>query len=202
MSAVKKPAVKVKTQTDVYLELAKRHSPIWVPIAMVLFFILLVAWPSSRKLSDLNIKIGEKENIITTVKRSDIDVKKTKEELEAYKVKVVEFEKRLPTRLKTTLLIETLEEITKQSKLKFSSLEPSPIKKYELKETNDVFVELPVKIRLKCGYYELVDFLKKIETAKQLMKVADLSIRDDPAQDFEHNIEFSISAFSRGGVGD
>jgi Tfp pilus assembly protein PilO len=115
---------------------------------------------------------------------------------------VSEFDKRLPTRLKTTLIIETLQEITKQAKLKFSSLEPAPIKKHELKETKDVFVELPVKIKLKCSYYDLVDFLEKIETAKQLMKVADLSIRDDPTNDWEHSIEFSISAFSRGESGD
>lgn len=185
-----------------YAALAIRHSPVLGPAAMALLFIILIMWPVSQRLSKLSTDIKEKENIIMTVKRGSIDVKKTKKELEEFKIKVVEFEKRLPPRIKTNLIIETLQEITQQSKLKFSSLEPAPVKKYELKETKDMFIELPVRIRLKCGYYDLVDFLEKIEAAKQLMKISELSIRDDPGQDWDHNIEFLISAYSRGDSSD
>ena len=185
-----------------YAALVIHHSPVLGPVVMALFFIILIMWPVSQRLSKLSTDIKEKENIIMTVKRGSIDVKKTKKELEEFKIKVVEFEKRLPPRIKTNLIIETLQEITQQSKLKFSSLEPAPVKKYELKETKDMFIELPVRIRLKCGYYDLVDFLEKIEAAKQLMKISELSIRDDPGQDWDHNIEFLISAYSRGDSSD
>ena len=109
-------------------------------------------------------------------------------------------EKKLPQRIKTTLTIETLKGITEKAKLKFSSIEPAAVNKYIIKETNDVFVELPIRIRIRCGYYDLVDFIKKIETANQLMKISDLSIKDDASNDWEHSVDFLVSSFSREGA--
>ena len=197
MSAIK-TVKKTTPALSPYVALAIHHSPVAGPVVMVLLFVILIMWPFSKKISEISTGIQEKENIITTVKRSSVDIQKTKKELAEFKIKVAEFEKRLPTRIKTSLIIETLQEITQKSKLKFSSLEPAPVKKYELKETKDMFIELPVRIRLKCGYYDLIDFLEKIEAAKQLMKVSELSIRSDPSQSWDHNIEFLISAYSRG----
>lgn len=189
---------KGNTQTDFLIARAIQFSPIWAPILVIIICIAFIIWPALTKFSTLSAKIIETENTLTTVARSTADLAKMSSELEILRQKATEFENRLPSRMKTTLIIETLQEITKKSKLKFSSLEPVPIKKYTIEGTKDVFVELPVKVKLNCGYYDLIDFIKKIETANQLMKIADLTIRDDPTQDWEHTVEFSISAFSKG----
>ncbi len=185
-------------QIDLLIARAIQYSPFWAPALITVVLIAAMVWPAYSKFSVLCAKITEKENTLTTVARSTADLVRMTSELETFRKKVVEFESKLPSRMKTTLIIETLQEITKKSKLKFSSLEPLPIKKYTIEGTKDVFVELPVKVKLNCGYYDLIDFLKKIETANQLMKIADLNIRDDPSLDWEHIVEFSISAFSKG----
>ncbi|MFA5060364.1 MAG: type 4a pilus biogenesis protein PilO [Candidatus Omnitrophota bacterium] len=196
------PARKQATPLDDYLNLAIKHSPILAPILVVILGIAVLIWPSYQKLSTIKASIKEKQDILTMVDRSSADVSKMQKELEIFKNKVVEFETRLPKRIKTNLIIETLQEITEKASLKFSSLEPTTIRKHVIAETNDTFVELPIRVRLRCGYYEMVNFLKKIETAKQLMKISDLVIIDDPAADWDHGIEFTISAFSRGENGD
>ena len=64
------------------------------------------------------------------------------------------------------------------------------------------FVELPVQVKLRCGYYDLVDFLKKIEQADQLMKISNIQVKNNPSHNWEHTVEFAISAFSRGESGE
>ena len=191
-------AKKSSTKFDKYVNFVKLHATFFIPGAIAIFMILVLLIPSLFKLMAMSSSIKQKENRVVTVIRSNEDLARKKTELENFKIKVKEFENRLPERTKTTLIIETLQEVTKKSKLKFSSLDPAPIKKHVLKETDDVFVELPVRMKIVCGYFDLIDFLKKIETANQLMKITNLSIKDDSSQGWEHSIELSISAFSRG----
>lgn len=184
---------------NIYVNLAIKHAPVLAPALTVVLAVSFLIWPAFARLERVSHEISEKETAIITATRSNADLDNMQKDLEIFKGKVVEFESRLPKRLKTTLIIETLQEITKQSKLKFNSLEPAPIKRYVLEETKDVFVELPVRVRLNCGYWDLIDFLAKIETANQLMKITDLVIRKDPASEWDQQIEFTISAFSKGG---
>ena len=185
-----------------YLNQAITSSPLWIPIMVFLLCLSFFIWPKINKLFILSKGYSEKKNSVSLASRSNTDLDKVKKDFEDIKKKADNLENRLPTRIKTTFIIETLQEITKQSKLKFSSLEPASIKKYNLEETKETFVELPVRVRLNCGYWDLIDFLRKIESASQWMKITDLNIKDDPSSEWEHSVEFSISAFSKGGAGD
>lgn len=185
-------------QMQAVVSLAIRYAALWIPGLIFFLFLSLFAVPSIVKWAGLNKDIVAKKNSQVMAERNKIDIARMKNDLEKFKKKVEEFEKRLPRQIQTNLIIETLQQITEKSGVKFSSLEPVPIKKYTLTETNDVFVELPVRVKLNCSYYDLIDFLKKIETADQLMKIGDITIKDDPGSDWEHAIEFSISAFSKG----
>lgn len=193
---IKRPQ-KASEPSDIVINLAVKYSPLWLPGLAFVILTMLFVWPSLRTLLKLSHDIQEKENIVINVTRNSANFSKTKTQIRDLLKKATELEGKLPTRTNTNLIFDTLQEITKRSKLKFSSLDPLPIKKHTLEQTNDLFVELPVRIRLNCGYYDLIDFLGKIETADQLMKITDLSIKDDPNQEWDHAVELSISAFSR-----
>ena len=185
-----------------YAILFIRYSAVLIPSMVAFFLFLLFLLPVLTKFLSTSRMVAQKQSDIVTAERSTVDVAKMKEDLERFRKTVVEFEKRLPKRMKTTLTIETLQEITEKSRLKFASLEPLPLKKYIIPETGDVFIEVPIRVRLNCGYYDLIEFLKNIETAGQLMKVADLTIRRSAVSPWEHAIEFSISAYSQGASSD
>ncbi len=175
-----------------------RYASLLIPVAVIFLGVCFLIIPSVFRLILTSQNITQKENEVVTVDRSHIDLQNLQAEYERYQVKAVELGKKLPQRLKTNLIIETLREITEKSKLKFSSLEPLPIKKYVYEPTKSVFVELPVKVKLNCGFYDFVDFLKQIETASQMMKIGDFVIRSNPSSDWDHDIELTISAFSKG----
>lgn len=198
MPAVKRIIKKAPSTKEIYREFAIRHSPIVGPAAVALFCLIFFVGPAAGKSFKLSRSIALKKSDIATAIRSNADVKETQENLVVFRKKVEEFEKRLPKRRKTSLIIETMQQITEKAKLKFSSLDPLPLKEYELKDTNDVFIELPIKVTLKCGYYDMADFLQKIEAAPQLMKITNFNMKDDPSSDWEHSIEFVISAYSKG----
>ncbi len=185
-----------------YAETFIRYSPLWIPAFILFLFFVSYGFSATLQFISLSRNIAQNHQYLSLTERSNADVAKIREDLEVFRRKVDEFESKLPTRIKTTLIIETLQEITRKSKLQFSSLEPLPIIRHQLKETGDVFVELPVKIKLNCSYYDLVEFIKRIETADQLMKITNLNIKDDPNFDWKHNIEFSVSAFSKGDGGE
>lgn len=175
-----------------------RYASILIPFAVIFIGVSLLLAPSIFRIILISQNIAQKENEAVTVDRGQSDLKNLQKEYEQYQVKASELGKKLPQRLKTNLIIETLREITEKSKLKFSSLEPLPIKKYVYEPTKSVFVELPVKVKLNCGFYDFVDFLKQIETALQMMKIGDFVIRSSPSSDWDHDIELTISAFSKG----
>ncbi len=187
---------------DAYVALAVRYLPLWLPVLLLIVFISAVGWPLSLKLISLSQGIIRKQNEITTAVRNKSDTAKMNDDLAIFRKKVDEFENKLPTRVKNTLLTETLQEITSRSKVKFNALEPQSVKRYEIEETNDAFVELPVKVKLNCSYFDMVDFIQKIETASQFMKITDLRIKNDPSDEWDHAIEMTISAYSKEGSGE
>ena len=68
--------------TNMYVGLAIRYSPIWVPALVVMIFVGVLIWPAVSKVSSLSRGIVQQQNWITTADRSNADVKKMKEELE------------------------------------------------------------------------------------------------------------------------
>ncbi len=180
-----------------YLGLGVRYSYLWIPVLAVLFFYSGVVRPKLDEVKKINRTINEKTTMVNTVTAGKARVEKIRQELVEFKFRVDEFEGRLPERLTSNLILETLQELTKRTDLQFSSLEPSKEIRHVLEKTRDVFIELPVRITLKSDYYDLIQFLKNIETAKQFMKITDLSIKNNPVNEWEHAVQFSVRTFSR-----
>lgn len=70
----------------------------------------------------------------------------------------------------------------------------SPLEKTEVKteESDTVHLELPINVKMECGYDELVEFLKKVESADKIILVTSLKIQGNPQDVWEHNIELSL----------
>src|SRR3989338_959432 len=90
--------------TELYINLAIRYSPIWVPCAVVVLFLSFLLVPFISKASKLSRQIEEKSNFITMAERSNKDIAQMTKDLVILRKKVVEFENRLPQRMKTTLI--------------------------------------------------------------------------------------------------
>lgn len=164
---------------------------------LILLFALLVFIPQGRKISRIYGEIKEKSDIMVTTERTYFDLSKLKKELVDLEKKAAEYDRRLPVLVETNMLIDSLKAITRQSRLKFTSIEPVGIVNFDLPDTGDYYYELPIKIKLKCGFFDLLDFMERIEASKQLMEITALAIKSNTESPWEHDVEIVISNFAR-----
>jgi len=172
-------------------------APFAVLVLIIIIFFSFIFLPLNRKLSDLKTQIRSKESVLVRFERSGVDFNKLTTDIKELEVKITEYEKKLLEGKQADILIDTLKDITAESYIKFSSIEPQTPKKFSLTKQKDIYFELPIKVKLKSGYYELIDFLAKIEKAGRLMKITDLEIKGSSGNIWEHSVLLLISTFSR-----
>lgn len=177
-------------------------APLIIVGAILIVIVSSIFLPASKKLAKLGSDITAKKNLLLSVEKTARDIEKIKSELAALKEKSSAYEKQLPSEIRASLLIETLKDITEQAQLQFVSIEPQTIKKINLSGSGALFLDLPIKIKLKCGFYELIRFLTQIEKSDRLMKITDLSIKSSSRDFWEHDIEVMISTYASGVVSD
>jgi Tfp pilus assembly protein PilO len=146
----------------------------------------------------LSKEIEDKRNALTIAEKGSANLDETKKENDELEKKSAELEKKFPRLVETTLLIDTLKDITEESKLKFASIEPLPQIDHELKGQKDFYMELPIKVRLNCNFEDAIKFIQKIESSSRLMKIREFSIKSNPQDVWEHNVVVIISTFSIG----
>lgn len=164
-------------------------------IVVILFF-NFIFWPQNQKLNELIYKVKEKTLLFSRIEKNVNNIGALRKEIDSLEKRVAQLEEKLPEQIEANLLIETLKDITEEANIKFVSIEPKNTKKFELAGQKQVYLELPITVKLKCGYEELLSFVKNIENSKRLMKVSDLSIKTNPQSTWEHAAEITISTFS------
>ncbi len=70
----------------------------------------------------------------------------------------------------------------------------NPLEKVEIKipNSNDVYLELPITLKLECNFYQLLAFLNNIEALKKTALINKIKIQSDPKNIWEHDIEISL----------
>jgi Tfp pilus assembly protein PilO len=114
-----------------------------------------------------------------------------KSELEKINAKILSIEKGFSSNIEEIFL--QLNKFAVESGASLKTITPSDKKRVEIPGSKDSYIELPVTIRLQCGYRELVTFLRKLEGAKKIMAVVDIHIQPDQQNVWEHNIELIVN---------
>jgi len=177
-------------------EKIKPYLPFVVVVILIVLFLYFIFLPQNKKMQDLSSRVENKKQLFFQAERAAQDIDTLNKNIVNLEKEIVQLEERLPEQLEASLLIDTLKDITRESKIQFVSIEPKNIKKYEQTDQKQVYLELPIMVRLKCGYNELSDFIKKIESSKRLMKLSDLRIHGNPQDMWGHDVEVTISTFS------
>lgn len=189
--AVKAPPIKIdREKLMVYL-------PRILQIGVILFFLIFVLAPLTKKISRVSNDLKEKNDLFIIKQRTYYDLSKLKKDLSGLEKQAAEYDQRLPPVVETNMLIDSFRDITRESRLKFTSIEPMTSVKFELPDTGDFYYELPIRIKLKCSFFELVDFINRIEKNKRLMKISSLQIRANAGTPWDHQVEIVFSNFAR-----
>mgnify|MGYP001340706925 CR=1 FL=1 len=78
-------------------------------------------------------------------------------------------------------------------KLSVKGIEPLERIKIDIPERKDIHVEiLPLKLKVKCDYFQLIEFLAKIEKSEKLMVVPEIKIQGDTKNHWDHDAEVTL----------
>lgn len=80
------------------------------------------------------------------------------------------------------------------TKISLKSIEPREKTQQEIPKSKNLYLELPVNLKIKCDYCQLLAFLNKIETAEKLIMVSEVKIQSDPNNIWEHDIQILLKA--------
>jgi len=79
-------------------------------------------------------------------------------------------------------------------KLSVKGIEPLERIKIDIPERKDIHLEiLPLKLKVKCDYPQLMEFLAKIEKSEKLMVVPEIKIQADTKDPWNHDAEVTLN---------
>lgn len=75
------------------------------------------------------------------------------------------------------------------AKISLKGIEPKEKVQRPIPNTKDTYLELPINIKIKCDYHQLLVFLDKIEAKNKSILVSEIKIQSDPKDIYNHDIE-------------
>ncbi len=138
-------------------------------ISVIVFFLLALR-PQLSRLSSLNSEIKQEranlENAKLTLKR----LSAIKEESSKTEAKAIELAEKVPDQSEMPSLLVRLQNVADDSGLDFGSFKVS-----DEKEENG-YVQIPISITVSGSFYDLVDYIYRLENMRRKLSITKLSI--------------------------
>lgn len=145
-------------------------------------------WSKNARLKK---EITQKNQELTKISSSVLTEEAIQTQIKDIAEKISTFEKRFFFHLEDTF--SDLNRFAENSQISFKAISPSEKMEVILPNTKEIaYLELPISLKLECGYYSLVSFLHKIENAENIMLINEIKIQGNPQNIWEHNIELSL----------
>ncbi len=195
------PKIQLDKLKELRLGKTKKETLAFIIIGVILFIFLYFQIFLKSALSELFVLNPE-------IRKLTIDIKSTKEDLRhegtlKKRLKDMEgrvdiYEKKLPIEHEIPMLLESLSRMAKDSYVKILGITPVSAsirgKQKQTKESK-VYREIPIMIRAKSGYHELVAFINRLENADRFMELSDIKIKSNKSDFRRHDIELTVSTY-------
>lgn len=145
-----------------------------VVLILILFFFL--GWrPQSARLSQLAQKKQQEESKYKEAEATLTRLKAAKKEAPEIEAKLVTLSKRMPEEPEMPSLLVELQDVANEAGIDFVSIKPSPP---AVKETKDKkkYSEIPLSISLEGSFFDVVDYLYRLEKMPREIKVKNISV--------------------------
>lgn len=186
------------------IDLGKISKKEWI---LIYIFIILVIFsfsynfifsPLVEKIKTTSAQIARKETSIQKAKINPQLLKELEGKIEQLKAQMAYYEENLKVLTDVPQILKELNQIAERLEIKFVSVNPLERQKIPLPGEQEYFEQVPIRIKLKCGYHQLGIFINRIENSVQFMKVTQLQISLDPKDIWNHQVELVITSFGLG----
>ncbi|MEW6188682.1 MAG: type 4a pilus biogenesis protein PilO [Actinomycetota bacterium] len=157
-------------------------------ILLVVAFFLLAWLPQQNRKAQIRKQMEEERKKQETAKATLSRLKAAKEESAQIEAKLLSLSKRIPKEPELPSLIIELQDIATQAGIDFISIKPSVL------SPKESFSEIPLSINITGGFFDVVDFLYRLEGLSREIKVnaVNISVKEYP----ELSVDISASAFT------
>ena len=160
-----------------------------LPTAGIITLFIFMSRPKLKEIKKLNDEIVKsKAELVETQKTARIKDKLI-EEINALRESIVYYERRIPGEKATSWLLIELSRVARATGIKYFSILPMAEEKKEL------FIRVPIKIDIQCGYHNLGKFLSKIENSQRFMNADNIVVIPDSSNPLKHRVSMIISTF-------
>ena len=162
---------------------------------IVFIFICFLVLAGCKNLLAKNMKLGKD----ITKRSQELDNERNtlarqgpmKSELNKVSSKILSIEERFSSNVEEIFL--QLNKFAAESGVSLKTISPTEKKIIGIPNTKDTYIVLPVTIKLKCNYHELVVFLRRIENANKIIAVTDIRIQPNQQDIWKHDIELIVN---------
>lgn len=177
---------------------------------LLLFLFFKISLPNLKAVQGLLAQSALRAKELKDRKETLAQVDKLKEELRRVEEDYESFTQKFFLQPQDLDMVKIITELTAGLKIEFISLQPLALVKLDMsnhkeagflkffqKEKMDFFIwEMPVMIKLKADYANLLELVKKLEGSSRFIKIKRFQIKKETASPLVHNLEFTLSMFS------
>ncbi len=167
-----------------------------VAIAVLLLSYRFLYSPTLSALSGTFREMNTKMNDIKREARLAVNRGILANQSNRMKLEFDNYQKRISSDSSPNKMLEELTAIAESLRINIIGVEPLPVVKNEIAGVAGYYAQMPLRIRLRCGYHEFGRFIARIERSAILMKIERLSMRDDPKDIWRHDIDLTVSAYA------
>lgn len=184
------------------LDLSKIKKEHLVLICAILAVVIVFAayknifTPLLGKIKDVSVQKQQRQRDIQKAKVGPEVLKELEEELDEIKARIDYYRQGLLVKPDVPQILKELNQIAERLRIKFVSVNPLERKETILPGAGELLLQIPIRIKLQCGYHELGIFINKIENLPRFMKITELKINADSGNIWTHQAELVITSYS------
>ncbi len=153
--------------------------------------------PKLGKIKMLSAQIEQKRRNIQRARIGPEALKALEGEVKQMQTQLDYYQQRLQAPADIPQILKELTQIAEGQRIKFISVSPLEKAEIPLPAGDDKFLlQVPIQIKLKCGYHKLGLFINQIENSSRFMKVMELKITADSRDVWAHQTELVITSYS------
>lgn len=168
------------------LEFKQQMMVIAVVAILILIIFTILLKPKISQLSEISAIQQQEEQKFDTLNATIIRLKSVKQRTQEIEARLAEIGKAIPETAEVPSLLVDLQDIANEADIDFLSIRPSSLTE------QDGYAISPFEITINGYFYDLVDFLYRLEKLPRLLKVTKITISEGEAG--LPNISVSITA--------
>ena len=161
---------------------------------LILYFYFILR-PQATGLVRVFSKTKASRATLSKVQTDLKSIDELKDTIDAYKTKILYYEKKLPREQELPSLLESLSTIAKSNNVKLISVKPEKTVDDLKSQKDTLYVAIPISIKARCGYHQMARFINSLENSDRFMKIEDISVESDIDTPREHKVELVIYTY-------